>query len=429
MNPRDKSSSLWSKLIAVGPAIIVASVVLGPGSILTNSRVGWKFGYEAVWVLVLACLLMAGMTALSARIGVFLDATPCEELSRRAGRLIAVLTGGSLFLVAASFQSSNNLGLLFALEPYLESTDEDSLQYWPVIVLLCFNAAIIAAVFGFRHLYRPVEWFMKCLVALMVLGFAANLALARPSLWSTFSGLVPRWSTFGGGDGSQAEIFALLGLVATTFSVGGAFYQAYLVRQKGWTKDDLGQGLVDSFTGIGVLCLMSLMIMITAAAVLHGNSDVQELSTAADVAKQLEPFFGPVATGLFCVGIFAGAVSSFLVNAMIGGTVLADGLGKGGSMDDLWPRLCTVAALLFGMFVAIGVKTAGLNTGKLIIFAQAITVLGNPLLAGALLWLALRPELRRQRAVPLWMYLLAGAGFIAVVGLSIRTVLRLTSQS
>ena len=41
-----------STLRTLGPALIVASVVLGPGSILTASQVGASFGYELVWVLV-----------------------------------------------------------------------------------------------------------------------------------------------------------------------------------------------------------------------------------------------------------------------------------------------------------------------------------------------------------------------------------------
>ena len=36
---------------ALGPAVIVASVVLGPGSILSSSKVGAAYGFSMVWVL------------------------------------------------------------------------------------------------------------------------------------------------------------------------------------------------------------------------------------------------------------------------------------------------------------------------------------------------------------------------------------------
>ena len=281
-------------------------------------------------------------------------------------------------------------------------------------MLVALNGGIVVALFGFRRLYLPIERLVKILVGVMLIGFAANLILARPSIASILGGLWPR--------GPQRAIeTSVVALIATTFSVGGAFYQSYLVRQKGWTRDHLKIGLVDSFAGIGTLGLMSVMIMVTAAAVLHGNDAVQKLTSAADVARQLDPLFGVWSTGLFCMGIFAAALSSFLVNAMIGGTVLSDGLGLGGSMDERWPKIFTVLALMTGMIVALGVKMAEFNTGNLIIVAQAITVLGNPLLAGAMLWLACRSDMKSQRAVPLWMKIVAGAGFLVVLVLSAST--------
>ena len=62
---------------SLGPAIIVASVVLGPGSILSASKVGTQHGYGMIWVLVLAGLLMAGMTALAARLGGGFEGSLC----------------------------------------------------------------------------------------------------------------------------------------------------------------------------------------------------------------------------------------------------------------------------------------------------------------------------------------------------------------
>lgn len=414
-------------LTSVGPAIIVAAVVLGPGSILANSKVGWQFGHDMIWVVVCACILLVGMTALSARLGVFLDGTLCEELARRAGRPVAALTGVSLFLVAACFQFGNNLGVLYAIEPFLDGTSLEGSRAFPVVVLVALNVGIVAALFGFRRLYQPLERLMKVLVGVMIVGFAFNLVLTRPSVIAVLGGLVPRVPEMADGSGETMvdRLLPVLALIGTTFSVGGAFYQSYLVRQKGWTRDDLRGGLVDAVVGISVLGLVSLLIMVTAATVLHDNPEVTGLRSAADVARQLEPLFGVWSTVLFCAGIFAGAFSSFLVNAMIGGGVLADGLGKGGSMDGRWPRIFTVVALAVGLVVAVAFRVADIPLGNLIIFAQAITILMNPLLAGVMLWLATRPDMLSQRAVPLWMRTLAGIGFLVVLVLSVRTGYRL----
>ena len=103
-------------LAAIGPAIIVASIVLGPGSIVTSSQVGADFGYDLTWVVVIAAALMLGMVALAARLGVSFDGSICDEIAARAGRPVAVLVGVVLFLVVACFQFSNNVAIVAALE-------------------------------------------------------------------------------------------------------------------------------------------------------------------------------------------------------------------------------------------------------------------------------------------------------------------------
>jgi manganese transport protein len=420
-------------LRSIGPALIVACVVLGPGSILTSSKVGCQFGYQMIWILLAAGMLMLAAVATAARVGVVFEDSPCTEIARRLGRPLAVVVGLCVFAIAACFQFSNNLGVLMSLEP-LVNTD----VHWQPWVLLGLNLAIIACLFGFRRLYQPIEKLMVWLVGLMLLGFAANLVMARPSLLSLLQGFLPSLPPeLSGGflpqletvDAGQTAVeaaprvvdpwLAVQGLVATTFSIAGAFYQAYLVKEKGWTNRNLHQGLTDSLVGISVLVGISLMIMATSAAVLYGNIAPSELRSAADVARQLEPLFGSAAKWLFCVGIFAGAFSSFLVNSLIGGTLLADGLGCNPKLDSNWTKLFTVAVLLIGMAIAMATDAQG--RVPLIIFAQAATVLGGPVLALTLWYLAWKAGREGRPQTPTWMLALTGTGAVVVLALAVRT--------
>ncbi len=414
-----------SRLRSIGPAIIVASVVMGPGSIVVSSRVGCDFAYELVWLVVLAVVLMIGMTALAAHLGATMEHTPCEELARRAGRPLAVVVGLVLFLVVACFQFSNNVAVVLAVEPYAGKGD-----VWPLVLLGAINLLVLAVLFGFRRLYRPIEIMMKVLVGVMMLGFLGNLVFASPELSKILAGLWPSLPDRLHGallprqiGGEIVDpILPVQALIGTTFSVSGAFYQAYLVREKGWTRADLGRGLFDSVVGISVLAFLTLTVMVTAATVLHGRVDGRDLGHAADVARQLEPLFGSTATLLFSLGLLAGAFSSFLVNVMIGGAVLSDGVGLGGSMDRPGPKVFTAIALVSGMGVAMAVVGGGWKPADLIIFAQAMVVLGNPILAGVLLWLA------RRAAVPRWIQVIAACGFVLVLVLALRTGARIYLQ-
>lgn len=416
--PREGKTTL-QRWLALGPAIITASVVLGPGSILLNSKVGAEFGTQFVWLLAIAVLLMMGATALSARLGVALEQSVCTELSQRYHRGFAVLVGLVLFVVTASFQSSNNLGLLFGIQPLVENFALPA--GWELIVVLVVNLLAIAALVSFREVYKFVERFMKFMVVIMLVGFAANLWFAGPSLTSVARGLLPQLPS----NLSSAQVLTITGLVATTFSIGAAFYQAYLVKQKNWGRAELKTGLLDTLIGIGALGLMSLMIMLTAASLLHESQPT--IKDAADLARQLQPLFGDFATLLLCVGILAGALSSFLVNALLGGTVMSDALGKDADVNSWWVRGLTIAVLGFGMLTALAVKTLNIDTASLIVFAQAVTILGNPILAASMLLLAQSKDVREQKIIPGWMLISGWCGMIVITLLSVRTAFALLS--
>ena len=395
-----------------GPAIIVAAIVLGPGSILTSSKVGAQYGYPAVTAIILAVILMIAMVALSARIGVIYDDSPCDQLARRLGRPVSVIVGAILFALVAIFQYSNNVAIISGLAPLFDSEDFSlTAGATPAIILVSFNAVVIFCFYRMRHLYDSIESLMKWLIGLMVVAFLINFLV----VFSSPRGYVPVSSK------QEPDVIVLLGLMGTTFSVGGAFYQAYLVKEKGWKLPDAQRGLFDSVISISVVGVVSIVILMTAARVFHGRPDPVVLSGVGDVAMQLQPLFGRWAKVIFCLGLFAGAFSSVLVNALVGGTVLSDSLGKGSRLGEGWTLSLTTVALLCGLIVALFNLSDAASTVNLITFAQALTVLGLPALALALLYLGTRPDLTGERKVPRWIISLGWVGFIVALALAVRT--------
>ncbi|MFT4549743.1 MAG: manganese transport protein [Pseudoalteromonas tetraodonis] len=409
---------------SIGPAIIVAAVVLGPGSILASSKVGAIFGYSAVWVLLLAAILLIGMMRVAAHVGLAYEKTPCQEIADRIGKKTAAALGIILFLIIACFQTSNNLAVTTAIEPLFGNTRPPS--WTPVAGVLAINLLALAALYFLPALYKRIETIMKALVLVMILAFLANAIAAAPSIGATLKGIIPIRPAPGY---AVADPYLILqALIATTFSVAAAFYQAYLVRERGWTLEDSKKVEGDTSFGIFVLGLISLLIMITSAAVFYGKPTAANLGSASDVAQQLEPMFGSWARTIFGLGIIAAAVSSFLINAMIGGTILADSLGLGSKIGERWPRHFTAAALIVGMLVGLLSATTGFNNVSLIIFAQALTVLGVPALAAALIYLATRPELTGKRKLHPRILSIAYLGAAVAIVLAFRTATSLIAK-
>ncbi len=446
-------------LRSLGPAFITASVVIGPGSIVTASKVGASFGSQAAWLLVVTTALMIAMTGLSARLGIALKRSLCEEVAHRAGRPLAVAIGVSVFVVVACFQFGNNVGIATSLESLGTEpghTVSPGVRSIATLSVVAINVGLVVFLFGLRKVYRWVERGMMALVAMMLVAFLTNLLFVgaakltrssddtavaadssargpaaeqsetRPMSLSLPADLLPRRVP---GAGVVDPLGPLVALLGTTFSVAGAFFQAYLVRQKGWGPDQLREGMVDTVAGIGVLNFITLVILLTSAIVLPG-ADIRD---AGSIASQLAPLYGSAAQVLFCLGLLAASLSSLLVNAAIGGSLLADGLGLGGNLDERWPKRFTVVALATGLGVALLMRQGeGFNAVRLILLAQATTVAAWPLLAGVLIWLAVRPPLPVHLRPARWMWLLVGAGLVLALAVAPRTAytihLRLTSD-
>ena len=400
-------------LKSIGPALIVAAVVLGPGSILTSSKVGASFGLLGLPVVIGAAILMIGMVALSARLGAVYQNSLCDELASRLGRPVTVLVGLVLFALVELFQSSNNIALIGGLEPMI--SPEPLSVVLRVLILIVFNLLILVCLYKMRDLYRFVEALMKILIGMMSLAFLINF------LFAMFS---PReFEPVASGD--SQDLLPLLAMIGTTFSVAGAFYQAYLVKEKGWGLSEVRQVVIDSVVSISVLGILTALILLTAWRVFYGDPHPVTLASVGDIDRQLEPLFGAWAKIIFSAGILAGALSSFLVNALIGGTVMSDALGKGAKLTDRWPVHLTAVALLVGMLVSVMSLSKEGSTVLLITFAQALTVLGIPALAAALIYLGTRKELMGERKVPYAILTVAIIGFfvsLVVAGLTANRV-------
>ncbi|EHK85619.1 Nramp family divalent metal transporter [Saccharomonospora azurea] len=382
----------------LGPAFVTAALVFGPGSVTTASSLGAGFGYDLVWAPVLATVLMLCFVDLSVRIGLSTDRGPVGTVAARFGRVIAVVVAFGAFLVTTSFQAGNSVSTGAASQ-----------------VLLGVDVALFAALFtalaiGFvwlPSLYRNLERIMVAIILVMLAIFVVTAILVQPDPTALVRGLVPSLPS-----GSSALVVAS---VATTFSVVGAFYQIQLVREKGWGPDDYGAARRDATIGTLALGLLSFVIMIAAAAVLHPVGAT--VSSPADMATILEPAVGRWASALFAIGLWAASFSSLVGNATIGGAMLAGASGREeGGLRSTVVKACITVVMLLGGVVA--VVFGGIPV-KLILTAQAATIFVAPAVAVALVLLA-RHRSRGALAIGAVQTSLGvvGVGFLVLLAVS-----------
>ncbi|MFJ5768982.1 Nramp family divalent metal transporter [Psychrobacillus sp. NPDC093180] len=350
----------------LGPALITSALVLGPGSVTLSSKIGAIYGSQLVWALVLAVILMMVYTEMSTRIGIAAKSTFIEVMKKKWGIFAGALIGIGAFLVTASFQAGNAIGVGIAVSTVTSMNS--------TIWIVAFTLISIGLLFA-KQFYNILEKMMLVLVVIMLLAFLITVILVQPSLADIFKGFIPIIP--------KDSIGLIIALFATSFSVVGALYQSYLVKEKGWTISDAGSGKKESFLGIFLLGFISFLIMITAATILKPQGLI--VNDASEMGLALEPLFGSWSTFVFMLGLFGASFSSLMGNATIGGALLADGLGIGNNLANMKVKLFIILVMLFGSAIGIIFGSAPLN---LIIFAQAVTILVVPFIAIAILVVA-----------------------------------------
>ncbi len=377
---------------SLGPGFIIAAVVLGPGSITVASRIGSEHGNSFLWVIVLAALSMIVYTSMAARFGVANDKSILQSIANNYGRWFAVLIGISTFLSASSFQFGNNLGIGIGMQG-ITGIDE---HVWPVV----FTGLAILLLFWAKNLYKILEKLMMWMVIIMIAAFLFNLILTKPEAASVAKGFVPHSFEF-----KNFEVVAAL--IATTFSLNGAIYQSYLAQDKGWKIKNLKKSLTDTYIGISMLALISILIIITSATALFPQGIV--VNSAADMAIQLETLFGGGAKIIFSLGLCAAAFSSLMVNAVIGGGLFSDGLGLGRTMNEKMPKIFTTIILLLGMVIALFFRG---NIVYALIMAQASSILAVPLIALGIFLILNNKKVMGSLKNKVWQNIMAILAFI-----------------
>ncbi len=384
-------------LSTLGPGFIMAAVVLGPGSITTSTKIGSTLGYDLLWVIVIAAISMIVYSNMSTRFGVLHSQSILDVIAEKYGRWLSRIIGISSFLAALSFQFGNNLGVGMGME----TITGIEARIWPLI----FTLLAIVLIFFAKNLYKTLEKLMMVMVILMITAFIVNLIFIKPDLIATAKGFIP--NQFNMDNFSQ-----LAAIVGTTFVLNSALYQSYLVQNKGWKIKDIKRGIRDTNLGVFLLALMSVLVIVTAASTLKplGIS----VNSAADMAIQLENLLGSYSKYIFAFGFISAAFSSLLVNAVIGGGLLSDGLGVGKTMDEKMPKIFTVLILIVGLVIATFVSNGLGSPVYSLIIAQASSMLAVPLIAIGLLLILNREDVMGKYKNTIFQNSIAIVGLILI---------------
>lgn len=349
-------------LKAMGPGAIMSAAIIGPGTVTTASAQGASYGYTALWIVALACVIAYFFQEPAARISI-----GCKEsimvgvrthISPAAAKFLWIV----IFVGSIAFQAGNLGGASMALTYFFPGTGN---LFWAIIM----SAAAFIVVLLNR--YRLIEGVNQILILLMVLAFVLTAFTSGPDLGSLvkegFSFKIP------GGNGILA-----VSLLATTVTPNLVLGYSSFLRKKYpnslQPKRDIKLAKADLGLNMFVTFLITGSIVVCAGTLIHPLGI--EIQSAADMAVQLSPLLGRFAGILFSLGLWAAAISSVLYQISIHNMLFPPAFDLNDDPKALHNRGVVAAVVLIPIVI---IALLDSSPVQLIITAQALNGIALPM--------------------------------------------------
>ena len=391
--------------IRLGPGTVVAAAFIGPGTLTTATVAGVSYGNTLLWALVFSTLATIVLQEMAARLGVIGGVGLGEAIRQRFERKLvryasAALVIGAIVLGNAAYQTGNLLGGALGIAQLVGG----SRSVWGSLL------GLAAFVLLWSGRYRWIERVLVAMVAIMGAVFFATAIAVRADPASLARGLVPT------GFADPDAMLVALGLVGTTVVPYNLFLHASAVRERWRGEADLVTARVDTVLSVTLGGLISIAVLLTAAALPAGLTQV---GSAADMARALEPLLGRWAGAFFAVGLLAAGFSSAITAPLAAAYATCGVMGWSSDLRGRAARGVWVLVLAAGvLFSALAVRPI-----PAIIFAQVANGLLLPIIAGFLLYVANDRRLLGGRANGAASNLAGAAVVVLAMVIGLRSLL------
>ena len=332
----NKRASLRGLLSLAGPAVVASVAYMDPGNFATNIQAGSTYGYQLLWVVLLASLVAMLFQAMSAKLG--------------------IVTGRNLAqLCRAEFPQPLVIGMWIGSEIAAIATDLAEFMGAAIGISLLFNIAIgwgllitglvTCAILSLdKKGFRPLEIVIAALVAVIGLSYLAELFMAPPD-WhaAIFHTFVPQLH------GRDALMLAV-GIVGATIMPHSIYLHSGLTQNRAPTSNQAQRRKLVRFSNREVVIALGVAGLVNMAMVAMSASVFRKAAPGiADIATAyhtLVPALGAGAATLFLVSLLASGISSSVVGTMAGQNIMQGFVGY--KIPVMVRRLVTmVPAILF----------------------------------------------------------------------------------
>jgi len=364
---------LRALLPIAGPAVVASVAYVDPGNFATNIQAGSAYGYDLLWVVLLANLVAMLFQSMSARLGIVTGRNLAELSRTHFPRHVVWFMWGASEIAAMATDLAEFIGGAIGLSLLL---------HVPLLVGMVVTGIVTYAILMLeRRGFRPLELLIGALVLAIGLCYVIELVI-RPPAWGAalFHTVVPSLP-------DRGAITLAVGIIGATVMPHAIYLHSGLTQDRAGLRNTADRRRLIRFSNIEVVIalgfagLVNMAMVMAAAAAFHvGHPEIAQIE---DAYHTLIPVLGAGAAGVFLFALMASGISSSSVGTMAGQMIMQGFVGVG---IPIWIRR------LVTMLPAFVVIALGYDATNALVISQVVLSFVLPVPMIALLLLSRRRD-------------------------------------
>jgi NRAMP (natural resistance-associated macrophage protein)-like metal ion transporter len=339
MLKKGKVKALFAGLLVffsvLGPGIITGSVDNDAGGITTYSVAGAAYGYNILWTLVPALLVLIVLQEMNARMGIVSGKGLADLIRENAGVKLTFFIFIFLLLANIGNTTTEFAGVAGSMQALGVS------KYLAVPI-----SAVIVWLIVVKGTYKSAER-VFLFFSLFLLSYVISALMGKPD-WSAIGRAMIHPDVKFDFD----YIVIVVGIVGTTIAPWMQFYMQSSVIEKGLTLDKYKYTVADVVVGALITVVVAFFIIVACASTLHVKG--VKIEEAKDAAIALGPLAGKAASILFAAGLFVASLFSAAILPIATAFFVCEAFGFEAGIDKKWKE-APQFYWLFTIIVAVSV--------------------------------------------------------------------------
>jgi Mn2+/Fe2+ NRAMP family transporter len=304
-------------LAILGPGIITGSVDNDAGGITTYSVAGALYGYNLIWTLIPAFLVLIVIQEMNARMGIVTGKGLADLIRENAGVKVTFFIFIGLLIADIGNTTTEFAGVAGSMEVFHVS------KYISVPVV-----GFLVWILVVKGTYKIAERIFL-IFSVSLLTYVISAILGKPH-WSEIGQSIvhPDFPVNG------KSLAMIIGIIGTTIAPWMQFYMQSSVIEKGLKMKNYKYTMVDIVVGCIATVVVAFFIMVACASTLHENGVVIE--EAKDAAMALQPLAGQFASQVFAFGYFVASIFSATILPLATAFYVCEAFGFEAGIDKKW---------------------------------------------------------------------------------------------